>query len=266
MCFAAPLNGSPRAKDWLADSSAAALRRRRQRDHHLRLLTRASWLNICRSIRHGFMFHSAGIDGAADRPERPAGRSDGDPFGATRRVLLYVDRFSRRMSPESAQGVHLVAGTHPGARWTSSRQSDVSRLDRVGHRTRAPHRRVRWRRYVSDADLTSLYGRARAFAFLSEYEGPRPDPIEALASGVPSVDCSTQRWAREKLRRGGAVRAGRRCRPHRQRDRAAAVRPPPATPCWPRLPWSCPEHGPGSAATLAVLERRPPPPEAPDTP
>jgi glycosyltransferase involved in cell wall biosynthesis len=47
--------------------------------------------------------------------------------------------------------------------------------------------RVRWHRYVSDEQLADLYARARAFAFLSEYEGLGLTPLEALAAGVPPV-------------------------------------------------------------------------------
>jgi len=46
---------------------------------------------------------------------------------------------------------------------------------------------VRWHRYVTDDQLLELYGRARAFAFLSEYEGLGMTPLEALAAGVPPV-------------------------------------------------------------------------------
>jgi len=47
--------------------------------------------------------------------------------------------------------------------------------------------RANWRRYVDEPQLGALYGAARAFAFLSEYEGLGLTPLEALASGVPSV-------------------------------------------------------------------------------
>ena len=47
--------------------------------------------------------------------------------------------------------------------------------------------RVEWRAYVSDAELRTMYSRARAFAFLSEYEGLGLTPLEALAAGVPPV-------------------------------------------------------------------------------
>jgi glycosyltransferase involved in cell wall biosynthesis len=47
--------------------------------------------------------------------------------------------------------------------------------------------RVRWHEYVSDEQLRDLYAGARAFAFLSEYEGLGLTPLEALAAGVPPV-------------------------------------------------------------------------------
>ena len=43
------------------------------------------------------------------------------------------------------------------------------------------------RSYVPDEALRICIGRARAFAFLSEYEGFGHPPLEALASGVPPV-------------------------------------------------------------------------------
>jgi glycosyltransferase involved in cell wall biosynthesis len=47
--------------------------------------------------------------------------------------------------------------------------------------------RVLWHQYVSDVELNGLYSSARAFAFLSEYEGLGLTPLEALTCGVPSV-------------------------------------------------------------------------------
>ena len=44
---------------------------------------------------------------------------------------------------------------------------------------------------ASDAELAELYGRARAFAFLSEYEGLGLTPLEALSAGVPSLVLDT---------------------------------------------------------------------------
>src|SRR6201999_3216517 len=46
---------------------------------------------------------------------------------------------------------------------------------------------VRWHEYVTDEQLAALYADARAFAFLSEYEGLGLTPLEALAAGVPPL-------------------------------------------------------------------------------
>jgi len=60
-------------------------------------------------------------------------------------------------------------------------------------------RQVRWHEYVSEDQLRDLYARARAFAFLSEYEGLGMTPLEALAAGVPPVLLDTA-VARESCR------------------------------------------------------------------
>jgi len=46
---------------------------------------------------------------------------------------------------------------------------------------------VQWHSYVTDERLRDLYANARAFAFLSEYEGLGLTPLEALAAGVPPL-------------------------------------------------------------------------------
>ena len=51
--------------------------------------------------------------------------------------------------------------------------------------------RARWQPWVSEEELGLLYGRARAFAFLSEYEGLGLTPLEALSVGVPPVVLDT---------------------------------------------------------------------------
>jgi glycosyltransferase involved in cell wall biosynthesis len=48
-----------------------------------------------------------------------------------------------------------------------------------------------WRPYVSEAELEALYGSARVFAFLSDYEGFAMTPMEAAAHSVPSVMLDT---------------------------------------------------------------------------
>jgi glycosyltransferase involved in cell wall biosynthesis len=44
---------------------------------------------------------------------------------------------------------------------------------------------------VGDEDLRNLYREARAFVFLSEYEGFGLTPLEALAAGVPVLVLDT---------------------------------------------------------------------------
>jgi glycosyltransferase involved in cell wall biosynthesis len=105
-------------------------------------------------------------------------------------AVLYVGSlFNRRHIPELVAGFEQVAARHP-----------LARLDLVGdNRTqpyldveeliaRSPARdRISVRAYVSDDELAALYRTARAFVFLSEYEGFAMTPLEALGAGVPIV-------------------------------------------------------------------------------
>jgi glycosyltransferase involved in cell wall biosynthesis len=105
------------------------------------------------------------------------------------RVLYVGSIFNRR------HVVDLIRAFAPIART----RVDVS-LEIVGDNRSYPHQdlraaiageaigdRVRWHEYVSDEELRLLYAGARAFAFLSEYEGLGLTPLEALAAGVPPV-------------------------------------------------------------------------------
>ena len=105
------------------------------------------------------------------------------------RVLYVGSIFNRRHVPDLVRGFAPIARRRPEAS-----------LDIVGDNRSHPRenirriiaaeqleRRVRWHQYVSDAQLHELYGAARAFAFLSEYEGLGLPPLEALAAGVPPV-------------------------------------------------------------------------------
>ena len=105
------------------------------------------------------------------------------------RVLYVGSIFNRRHVPDLIRAVGALA----------RRRTAVS-LDIAGDNRTFPHEdiarviaahgledRVRWHHYVSDRELQMLYGRARAFAFLSEYEGRGLPPLEALAVGVPPV-------------------------------------------------------------------------------
>ena len=115
--------------------------------------------------------------------------------GGTReeRVLFVGSVFNRRHVPDLVRAFGLIARARPAAS-----------LDLVGDNRTYPHediervivseglaQRVRWHRYVGDEELGRLYAGARAFAFLSEYEGLGLTPLEALAAGVPPVVLDT---------------------------------------------------------------------------
>jgi glycosyltransferase involved in cell wall biosynthesis len=115
----------------------------------------------------------------------------GDATGTARApAVLYVGSvFNRRHVPDLIRAFGRLARAHPDAT-----------LDLVGDNRSFPHEdlprlvsneqvdpRIRWRQYVTDRDLGALYARARAFAFLSEYEGLGLTPLEALTAGVPPV-------------------------------------------------------------------------------
>jgi glycosyltransferase involved in cell wall biosynthesis len=130
-----------------------------------------------------------GIDRPASAQPGPASSPAGASAHGEARVLYVGSILNRRHVPDLIRAVSMLAHSRP----------DVS-LDIVGDdRTFPPEDlgaaiahpgldgRVRWHRYVTDAQLLELYGRARAFAFLSEYEGLGMTPLEALAAGVPPV-------------------------------------------------------------------------------
>lgn len=105
------------------------------------------------------------------------------------RVLYVGSIFNRRHVPDLIQAFGQLARRHR-----------ESQMDLVGdNRSHPPEDlvaaiarqrvdgHVRWHHYVSESELTRLYRSARAFAFLSEYEGLGLTPLEALSWGVPSV-------------------------------------------------------------------------------
>jgi glycosyltransferase involved in cell wall biosynthesis len=109
------------------------------------------------------------------------------------RVLFVGSIFSRRHVPELIDGFARLARRVPGAT-----------LDIVGDNRTTPRvdlealtrgagvgGRIRIRSYVGDEELRALYREARAFAFLSDYEGFGLTPIEALAAGVPAMVLDT---------------------------------------------------------------------------
>ena len=105
------------------------------------------------------------------------------------RVLFVGSIFNRRRVPDLIRAFAHVA-----------QASARAHLDIVGDNRSFPREdlgalihtagladRATWRSYVTDDELQTLYGEARAFAFLSEYEGLGLTPLEALAAGVPPV-------------------------------------------------------------------------------
>lgn len=104
-------------------------------------------------------------------------------------VLFVGSIFNRRHVPSLLRAFALLRRTLPQAR-----------LAIVGENRTHPHEHipglieqlglgecVDLLDYVDDATLSGLYARARAFAFLSEYEGFGLTPLEAMARGVPAV-------------------------------------------------------------------------------
>jgi glycosyltransferase involved in cell wall biosynthesis len=132
-------------------------------------------------------------------PVTPPAAPSGPRLGA--RVLYVGSLFNRRHVPDLVRAFAPIARAHAGAT-----------LDVVGDDRSHPKEdlegaiayeglngRARWQAYVSDSDLQALYGSARAFAFLSEYEGLGLTPLEALGAGVPAVLLDTE-VARESCR------------------------------------------------------------------
>ncbi len=123
------------------------------------------------------------IDPTRGRPRRARGE----------RVLFVGSIFNRRHVPDLVRAFGRLARRRPGAS-----------LDLVGDNRTYPYEdvsgaiaaerldgRIRWHHYVPEDRLAELYGAARAFAFLSEYEGLGLTPLEALAAGVPAVMLDT---------------------------------------------------------------------------
>jgi glycosyltransferase involved in cell wall biosynthesis len=110
-------------------------------------------------------------------------------------LVLYVGSvFNRRHVPELIEGFARLAARHPTARLEivgDNRTTPIIDVDSLIARSGVANR-IQARQYVSDAELASLYARASAFAFLSEYEGFGLTPLEAMAAGIPVVVLDTE--------------------------------------------------------------------------
>ena len=131
-----------------------------------------------RTVRPGVATPAA--SGAAPPPREPLVLFAGSIFNR-RRVPDLIRAFGR-LAVESAEARLEIAGDNR----TYPRQDLASIVASEGLEGR-----VVIRSYVADDTLADLYGRARVFAFLSEYEGFGLTPLEALASGVPVVMLDT---------------------------------------------------------------------------
>jgi glycosyltransferase involved in cell wall biosynthesis len=107
------------------------------------------------------------------------------PPTASPRVLFVGSLFTRRHVTDLIRAFAPIARAHADAH-----------LDVVGDNRTYPREHLRatiaaeqletsvtWHAYVPDDRLAELYASARAFAFLSEYEGLGLTPLEALAAG-----------------------------------------------------------------------------------
>ena len=132
-----------------------------------------------------------GIDGLSEVAQPRAAIAGLKPCATTAKsnVLFVGSIFNRRHVPDLIRAFGPIARAHPGAA-----------LDIVGDNRSYPHEDLRrtiegealstivqWHEYVTDEQLRELYAQARAFAFLSEYEGLGLTPLEALTAGVPPV-------------------------------------------------------------------------------
>jgi glycosyltransferase involved in cell wall biosynthesis len=109
-------------------------------------------------------------------------------------TVLYVGSiFTRRHVPELIEGFTRLAQRHPTARLQivgDNRTTPRVDLDAMV-RAAGGADRIDIRSYVGDEELRGLYRRARAFVFLSDYEGFGLPPVEALSAGLPLVVLDT---------------------------------------------------------------------------
>jgi glycosyltransferase involved in cell wall biosynthesis len=109
-------------------------------------------------------------------------------------LLLYAGSiFNRRRLPSAIAAFASATEELPDARFViAGADRTYPAIDLADAARRAGVAdRVDIRPYVSESELTSLYARASAFIFLSEYEGFGLTPLEALAAGVPAVVLDT---------------------------------------------------------------------------
>lgn len=101
-----------------------------------------------------------------------------------RHVDVLIETFGTRVVPRVAGARLEIIGAE---RLPADLSAEVWRQ----RLPEAAQQQVTLRSWVDDETLRDLYGRARAFVFLSEYEGFGLTPLEALAAGVPPIVLDT---------------------------------------------------------------------------
>ena len=107
--------------------------------------------------------------------------------GNTAHVLYVGSIFNRRRVPDLIAAFEKVASRRAEAQLHLVGDDRSFPPEDIGARIASSPAsgRIHWHRYVPDAELQALYRQARAFVFLSEYEGLGLTPMEALSGGIP---------------------------------------------------------------------------------
>jgi glycosyltransferase involved in cell wall biosynthesis len=109
-------------------------------------------------------------------------------------LVLYVGSiFNRRHVPALVRAFARLAAKRPELRLEIVGENRTHPYEDIAAvaRDAGVEDRVGLRPWVPDAELARLYGCARAFAFLAEYEGFGLTPLEAMRAGVPAVVADT---------------------------------------------------------------------------
>jgi glycosyltransferase involved in cell wall biosynthesis len=102
-------------------------------------------------------------------------------------ILTVGSIFNRRHVPELIRGFSRLARRRPGLRLAIVGENRTyPPLDIEAERRRSPAaEQIVLHNYVDDSALATLYAEARAFAFLSSYEGFGITPLDALTHQIP---------------------------------------------------------------------------------
>ncbi|HXH05062.1 MAG TPA: glycosyltransferase family 1 protein [Vicinamibacterales bacterium] len=119
---------------------------------------------------------------------RPADAVPKEPL-----VLFAGSLLARRRIPDLLRAFAEVAPKVPGARLVIAGENRTWPREDPAALARALGIAglVHFAEYVSDDELARLYGRARVFVFVSEYEGFGLTPLEAMAAGAAVVAADT---------------------------------------------------------------------------